>query len=296
MSAQHASCINGQTKIAAVFGWPVAHSLSPAMHNAAFGALNLDWVYAPFAVSPEQLPAAVAAIRALGLRGVNATVPHKEALVALMDDLTPEARAIGAVNTILVEEGRLLGHNTDAVGFERTLQRAGFDARGKHALVLGAGGAARAVVYALLRSRAQVVLLNRSPRRAVELLSRLGASAATGALTASEVGKWAGHVQLVVNATSLGMWPQVEGTPWPQEIPFPPDVLLCDLVYNPRRTPLVGQALQAGARCIDGLWMLVYQGAEAFRLWTGQQPDAELMFRAADDQLGGRDAPFSDRR
>jgi len=291
----HSLRISGQTRIAAVFGWPVAHSLSPAMHNAVFEALDLDWAYVPFAVPPAMLPSAVAAIHALGLGGVNVTVPHKEALVNLVDDLTPEARAIGAVNTILVEQDRLVGHNTDAIGFNRTLQRAGFNPLGNKALVLGAGGAARAIVYALVQGGAQIVLLNRTPRRAHQLLDSLGATALAGPLDADQVSRWASQVQLVVNTTPLGMWPHPEGTPWPLRVPFPSSALLCDLVYNPRRTRLVNLALAAGARYVDGLWMLVYQGAEALRLWTGRQPDEELMFTAAAEQLGGLNAAISDR-
>jgi len=279
--------INGRTRVAAVIGWPIAHTLSPTMHNAAFSALGLDWVYIPFAVKPQELPAAVTATRALGIGGVNATVPHKEALVNLVDELTPEARAVGAVNTIIPISNKLVGHNTDVIGFERTLHRAGFEMNGSTALVIGAGGAARAVVFALLRGNARVILLNRTEERAVELLKQVEGDAVAGELNSSEITRWRDQVQLVVNTTTLGMWPESASSPWPAEIPFPSHALLSDLVYNPRQTKLVYQALQAGARFVDGLWMLVYQGAESFRLWTGQQPDEELMYQAANKQLGG---------
>ncbi|MHB9032875.1 MAG: shikimate dehydrogenase [Anaerolineae bacterium] len=285
--------VDGQTKLVGVFGWPVAHSLSPAMHNAAFHTLGLNWAYVPFAVSPEALPTAVAALRGLGICGVNATVPHKEALVGLMDDLTPEAAAIGAVNTILVHHNGLVGHNTDAAGFEATLKLAGYVIPGSLTLVLGAGGAARAVVYALLKRGARVVLLNRTLARAQELLKQIPGDAVAGELSLTELSTWAARSQLVVNTTTVGMWPHDDESPWPDSIPFPSSALLCDLVYNPRRTRLVNQALSAGARYVDGLWMLVYQGAESFHLWTGQPPDAEFMYRAADSQLGGQDAAIS---
>lgn len=288
--------VSGQTRITGVFGWPVAHSLSPVMHNTAFADLGLDWCYVPFAVAPDSLPQAVAAIRALGIHGVNVTVPHKQAVIPLLDQLTPEAKAIGAVNTILTTEAGLLGHNTDAAGFKRSLLQANFEVRGKRALVLGAGGAARAVVYALLREGASITLLNRTPERAVNLAKSVTGDITAGALDLATVQSWADKSQLVVNTTSVGMWPLVDASPWPESVPFPGDALLYDLVYNPRRTRLVNQALQAGARYIDGLWMLVHQGAEAFNLWTGMHPSTELMYRAADQALGGKDAAISNGR
>lgn len=279
--------ITGATKLAGVFGWPVEHSLSPAMHNAAFRALKLDWAYLPFAVPPERLSEAVRAVRALGLGGINLTVPHKEKVIPLLNDLTEDARAIGAVNTLLVRQDALIGHNTDAAGFNRTLRSAGYDPAGKLALVLGAGGAARAVVYALVQSGADVVVLNRTPQRAEVLARSMPGHVTAGVLDSTMLSMYS-CAALVVNATSVGMWPAVDSAPWPDDVPFPYNALLCDLVYNPRRTCLVRWALSAGARYIDGLWMLVYQGAESFRMWTGQEPDVGIMFSAADQQLGGQ--------
>lgn len=288
--AETAVHLTGKTRITGVFGWPVAHSLSPVMHNTAFTDLGLDWCYVPFAVSPNNLPQAVAAIRALGLQGVNVTVPHKQAVIPLLDQLTPEAQAIGAVNTILVTEAGLLGHNTDAAGFSYSLQQANFEICGKRVLVLGAGGAARAVVSALQREGACITLLNRTREHAKDLAKSIGGDITVGALDSETLQSWADKAQLVVNTTSVGMWPLVDASPWPESVPFPSQALLYDLVYNPRRTRLVGQALQAGASNVDGLWMLVHQGAAAFYLWTGKHPDTELMFRAADHALGGSDA------
>jgi shikimate dehydrogenase len=282
--------VTGRTKITGVFGWPVAHSLSPVMHNTAFADLGLDWCYVPFSASPDTLAQAVEAIRALGLQGVNVTVPHKQAVIPLLDQLTPEAQAIGAVNTVLVTEAGLVGHNTDAAGFSFSLRQANFNIYGNRALVLGAGGAARAVVFSLLQDGASITLLNRSREHAVDLAKSIGGDITVGALDPETIQDWAEKSQLVVNTTSVGMWPLVEASPWPESVPFPRQALLYDLVYNPRRTRLVNQALQVGARYIDGLWMLVHQGAAAFYLWTGRHPNTELMFRAADNALGGRDA------
>ena len=285
--------ISGRTQIVGVIGWPIEHSVSPAMHNAAFRALGLDWCYLPFAVPPAHVADALASVRGLGLRGINVTVPHKQAVSALVDELTPEARAIGAVNTVLVRGERLVGHNTDAAGFLRALREAGFAPEGCSALVLGAGGAARAAVYALARVGARVVLLNRTPQRADALVADLravveGARLEAGGLDAQTAQQEASRCQLVVNATSLGMWPQVETSPWPEEVAFPAGVLLFDLVYNPRQTRFVRLARESGARAVDGLRMLVHQGAEAFALWTGAAPPVEIMYAACAAILGGR--------
>ena len=285
--------ISGRTRIVGVIGWPIEHSVSPAMHNAAFRALGLDWCYLPFAVPPAHVADALASVRGLGLRGINVTVPHKQAVSALVDELTPEARAIGAVNTVLVRGERLVGHNTDAAGFLRALREAGFAPEGCSALVLGAGGAARAAVYALARVGARVVLLNRTPQRADALVADLravvkGARLEAGGLDAQTAQQEASRCQLVVNATSLGMWPQVETSPWPEEVAFPAGVLLFDLVYNPRQTRFVRLARESGARAVDGLRMLVHQGAEAFALWTGAAPPVEIMYAACAAILGGR--------
>jgi shikimate dehydrogenase len=283
--------IYGHTRLVGLFGWPVEHSVSPPMHNAAFQAIGLDWCYVPFAVRPERLATALAGARALGLRGVNATVPHKQALLPLVDRLTPAAQAIQAVNTVLFAEDHTLGHNTDAEGFLRALRAEGFDPAGCHALLLGAGGAARAVCYGLASAGAQVTILNRTVARAEELAcaitaqvpaARIQADALTAdALTARL------PADLVVNATSLGMWPHVEASPWPDEAPFPSSALAYDLVYNPRETRFMATALAVGAHAANGLTMLVQQGAAAFALWTGVEPPTDIMLAACQQALEG---------
>jgi shikimate dehydrogenase len=278
--------ITGHTQLVGLLGWPVEHSISPPMHNAAFLSLGMDWCYLPFAVRPEALAVALSGARALGLRGLNATVPHKQALLSLVDELTPEARAIGAVNTIRMDNrlqgDRLVGHNTDAAGFMRALRETGFAPEGCRALVLGAGGAARAIGYGLAGAGARIMLLNRTPERAVSLAADLRAAVPeanvdAAPLTQAEIARVAPEADLVVNTTSVGMWPHTDATPWPEEVPFPERGLLFDLIYNPPETRLMAQARAQGARAENGLTMLVHQGAEAFRLWTGVEPPVDIM-------------------
>ena len=283
--------IFGHTRVVGVLGWPIEHSVSPPMHNAAFRALSLDWCYVPFPVAPAHLPDAIHGIRALGIRGVNVTVPHKQAVLELMDRLTPEARAIGAVNTVLVHEDTLVGHNTDAAGFLRALQEVGFSPRGT-CLLLGAGGAARAVGYALVRSGASLIILNRTLARAQALAEDLAGAVPGSTIYAEPLGpavlrRYVGDAKLVVNATPLGMWPNTDASPWPESLAFPQDALLFDLVYNPRETKLIRQARAQGARAVDGLRMLVHQGAEAFAEWVGVEPPVDVMYDACLRVLGG---------
>lgn len=286
-----AMATSGSTQVVGVFGWPVEHSVSPTMHNAAFGALGLDWCYVPFPVQPERLADAVAGVRALGLRGVNVTVPHKAAMLSLVDELTPEARAIGAVNTVVPSTQGLVGHNTDARGFYRALAELGFSPEGCNALVLGAGGAARAVVCALASAGARVTVCNRNPERAQSLVNDLGsaypeARLCAVSLTTDAMCNATRGTDLVVNATTVGMWPAVDASPWPVVVPFPVGALVYDLIYNPRETLFLRSAREVGLRIGDGLGMLVHQGAEAFKLWTGREPPIGVMRSACESALG----------
>ena len=291
-AAEHPT-VTGHTRIVGVIGWPIEHTVSPPMHNAAFAALGMDWCYVPFPVRSERLAEAIAGVRGLGLCGINVTVPHKQAMLALMDDLTPAARTIGAVNTVLIEGDRLVGHNTDAGGFLRALREAGFAPEGCRAVMLGAGGAARAVGYALVDVGAHLTILNRSPERAVALATDLHAANENaiidaGALTQSALRRASETTQLIVNATPLGMWPHVDASPWPDDVEYPAGAFTFDLIYNPRETLLMRRVREAGGEAIDGLGMLVHQGAEAFALWTGQEPPTDVMYRACTAILGGK--------
>jgi shikimate dehydrogenase len=280
--------ISGKTKLVGIIGWPVAHSMSPAMHNAAFAALGLDWCYVALPVVPERIGEAVRGLLALSFAGANVTVPHKQAVMAHLDRVSPAAQAIGAVNTIVIRDGWLLGDNTDRPGFLASLREEKFDPAGRRCAVLGAGGAARAVVYALASVGAAVTVYNRTAARAESLARDLAVSLPDAALRArplAALGEIGAETDLLVNTTPLGTWPETEASPWPATLPLPPHLTVCDLVYNPPQTSLLAQAQAAGARAIGGLGMLVHQGVAAFEMWTGHRPPLEVMRQAALRQL-----------
>ena len=273
-------------KLAGIIGWPLGHSISPAFHQAAFDYLKLGWSYERWTTPPQELAQRIAGLRQPHIAGANVTVPHKETVIPLLDGVDPEAQRIGAVNTIVNRQGRLEGHNTDAPGFILSLlQEGALDPKGARALVLGAGGAARAVVIALLDAGAAVVIVsNRTPERARQLVLAAGTSAREGwgALRVAPWGAPLPDAGLIVNTTTLGM----RGGPAPQESPLdasriPRHALVCDLVYNPQDTPLLGQARLAGARSLGGLPMLMHQGALADELWSGRQAPYQVMVDAA---------------
>jgi len=278
----------------AVIGYPIGHSLSPVFQQAALDVLGLNASYGRVEVLPQDLPDFVAGLRSDQWLGVNVTVPHKEVIIPLLDGLSPEAEAIGAVNTVIVSQtGRgLLGHNTDAAGFLRALQEDGaFDPAGKSVTLLGAGGAARAVAYSLMTARVgRIAIFNRHGQRAVRL-----AQACRGWSTRTEVRAlpWEEavlavelrHSQLVVNATSVGL--AAGDTPVFGDL-IPPGALVFDLIYNPRPTRFLREAAARGARSLDGLSMLVYQGAASFELWTGRKAPVEAMMEAAERAVEGR--------
>lgn len=285
--------ITGATQLLGVIGWPVAHSFSPAMHNAALAELGLNYVYVPLPVAPEAMATAVPGLAALGFRGVNVTVPHKQAVMPLLDALEDGARAIGAVNTLVIDrkpqddapmmefELCMTGYNTDWSGFLADLAGLGVAVDGRDCLVLGAGGSARAVAYALTTSGGRVQVLARRPEQAAALVTALRPYVGDG-LAARPYAELSAIVSaltvpLIVNTTPLGMTPHPEQSPWPDALPLPPGAFVYDLVYNPRETAFMRQAQAAGLRAANGLGMLVYQGARAFELWTGQTPDVKLM-------------------
>lgn len=278
--------IDGRTRLLGLIGWPVAHSLSPAMHNAAFAEQGMNWVYVPLPVPPGQVEAAVRGLVALGFRGANVSVPHKQAVMPFMDELSDSVQALGAVNAIVVREGRLSGENTDWRGFLVALRAGGFDPGGRRALVLGAGGGARAVVYALTSEGLPVSIYNRTPARAARLAHDLQKHVPEAEISLLEtLPSDLKGFDLLVNATPLGMWPESDASPWPDDVPLPPHLTVFDLVYRPRWTKLLRQARQAGARPIGGLEMLVHQGALAFEMWTGSAPPLEAMRAACEKVL-----------
>lgn len=282
------SPLSGKSQIVGLIGWPVGHSVSPKMHNAAFAALHLDWCYVPLPVPvepDERIGEAVRGLRALGLRGANVTIPHKQAVMPHLDRLSAAAQAIGAVNTLRVEpDGALFGDNTDAPGFVADLRDHGVDPTGKRVIVLGAGGSARAIVYGLADAGcSEIVIFNRTQAKATSLAAQMQALFPRCVVTTHSLDRLAPvakHSDLVINTTALGMTPNVETTPWPEELPFRPQQVVYDLVYNPRQTRLLQQAARDGAQAIGGIGMLIWQGAIAFAIWTGQQPPVDVM-RAA---------------
>jgi shikimate dehydrogenase len=269
--------IRGATRVAGVLGWPVAHSLSPVIHNAAFEALDMDWTYVALPVQPGDVPAAVAGLRALGFAGANVTMPHKEAVAAAMDELTEDADRLRAVNTIEIRADRLIGHNTDAPGFARFLERdAGFDPAGKTALVFGAGGAARACALAAARAGlTRVVVALREPARAAPLADALnGLPAEVEAIAFDDAVD--ATADLVVNATPLGAHGEALVLP-----KLAADGLFVDLLYRPAVTPAQQAARAAGAQAFGGLGLLLHQAALSFELWTGRPAPLEVMSAAA---------------
>jgi len=269
-----------------LIGYPLGHSLSPAIHQAALKALGLVGEYRLYPIEPSsqgsrELDALLEQVRTGQIQGLNVTIPHKRTVLPLLDGLSPAAAAIGAANTLYLKAGRLVGENTDAAGFWADLSRQ-FQGRSfgsARVAVLGAGGSARAVVYALLEQGCRVTVLARRVSQAEELAAQFPAHHSH--LTAgnlADFGLIASAWDLIVNTTPLGMSPHPAGSPWPQLVPFPPGTLVYDLVYNPRQTRLVQRAWEAGLPAVTGLGMLVEQAAIAFELWTGRQaPRREML-------------------
>ena len=257
-----------------MLGHPIGHSLSPAMQNAALAEMGVDGVYVAFDVHPDALGAAVAGLRALGVVGVNCTIPHKEALLSLVDALSDDAACIGAVNTLELREGRCTGHNTDAPGFLAALRAEGFDPSGCKAVVLGAGGASRAVIVALARCGAEVQIVNRTHDRAQALAEQLNGRLGSTSIEAvcrepAALGSALRNADLLVNTTSVGMAPEVDRMPAIPVEALHSKLFVYDLIYNPLETRLLRTARECGARGQHGAGMLAHQGALALQLWTG---------------------------
>lgn len=281
----HLSPISGTTRVAAVWGFPVKHSASPAMHNAAFAATGFDGVYVACEVAPERVREAVAGIRALNLIGVNVTVPLKELVLPLLDDVSERAKAIGAVNTIVNRDGILWGDSTDGPGFLAAIGSAGIvaDANSRF-VVLGAGGSARAVVYALAERGASVVVANRNQERAITLaqeFAHLPGTISVIALDEAAIGSTlADGATALVNTTSVGMSPRSDEMPSVPINTLSPDTFVTDLIYKPFETRLLSGARQCGCRTQNGVEMLVRQGAVSFEYWTGISAPIDVMREA----------------
>ncbi len=267
--------ITGTTRLLGLLGDPVAHSISPRMHNAAFAVLGLPYVYLAFKAGEAELGAAVAALRSLDALGFNLTMPLKKAILPLLDEVSPAALMIGSVNTVVNREGRLVGHNTDGLGFVRSLQEEGIAVAGKRILMAGAGGSARSVAIQLaLEGAAELVIVNRSLEKALaicEVVERNvpGCHALGLELDEARLRDRLGEADIFINATALGMHPNVESSVLARADLLRPPLVVADFIYNPRKTRLLLMAEEAGCVAINGLGMLLWQGAEAFKIWTG---------------------------
>ncbi len=272
--------IGGKTRVVGLFGYPVEHTLSPDMHNALFRHLGMDYCYVAFSVRPDRLHDALKGITAFNLAGVNITVPHKESVIPFLDEISEEVSFIGAVNTIRNSEGRLIGYNTDGRGFMRSLAEAGIRVEGKSVLIVGTGGAARAVGYYLCKEASAVYLHNmKNPQKAETLREHLdnlkgnAFVAGVGAMTSRE---FLSRIDIVINATPLGLKP---GDPSPVDVTLLTERhTVCDLIYH--ETPLLRAASSRGCTTLDGLGMLLWQGAFAFEIWTGVRPPVGVMREA----------------
>ncbi|HEX2923784.1 MAG TPA: shikimate dehydrogenase [Chloroflexota bacterium] len=274
--------ISGTTKALAIFGHPVSHSLSPVIHNAAFSAAGLDYCYLALDVFPEDIAKAVDGVKAMHFAGFTLTAPHKQTVIPLLDELTPEAQAIGAVNTVVEKDGRWIGTNTDATGFRHQLQLAGMYRKGMKALMLGSGGAARAVLYILSQVASEVIIFNRTLSKAEQLMESLAPFQGNCKWSAlplekATIGPHLEDASLLVNTTSVGMHPDEASCPLPEGLALRSSCGVADLIYSPPKTRLIQMAEAAGAKAASGFDMLLYQGVDAFTFWTGVEPDFEAM-------------------
>jgi shikimate dehydrogenase len=273
-------------KLYALFGCPVHHSLSPLMHNDAFQRMNIAAHYHAFHVEPEHLQDAVAGVRALGIAGLNVTIPHKTAIMALLDDIDAEARRIGAVNTIVNENGRLIGYNTDGLGYVRALEEeTNVDIQEKRILLIGAGGAARGIYFSLIdRVAKRIDICNRTVSKAKQLIEEGDAAVSSAAFSLSEAEQRLGEYDIVINTTSVGMYPNVEQMPL-SLANLKEGTIVSDIIYNPLETKWLKEARERNAIVQNGVGMFIYQGALAFEKWTGVFPDVERMKKIVMEQL-----------
>ena len=267
--------INGNTPIYCLIGHPVGHSLSPAMQNAALAGAGLEGVYVAFDVAPEGLAVALDGLKALGVRGINVTIPHKQGILPLMDKLSPEAKLIGAVNTVEFRDGARWGHNTDAPGFLQSLRACGREPRGSKAVILGAGGSARAVAVALAQEESTLHIANRTEEKARRLAAYLNTQvrphcAGAGGLGEATLPTELATTDLIINATPVGMAPRGDVAPPIPAAWIPAGALVYDLIYNPWETPLMRAARTAGAQAVNGAGMLAHQGVRSLEIWTGK--------------------------
>ncbi len=285
---------SGKTRICGIIGDPVEHTMSPAIHNAAFEKMGVDYLYVAFKVKKEELGKAIQGMKALNIRGLNVTIPHKVGVIPFLDELDPLAERIGAVNTVVNDNGVLKGYNTDATGFLQTLLDRGIEPRGENIVILGAGGASRAISFILAERGSNLVILNRLLELdwAEELANRISQvfqkEVKALELDGENLAKVLEKADILVNATSVGMSPDIDETPVSSEL-LKSDLVVFDIVYNPIKTRLLKEAEAAGAKTISGLDMLVWQGALAFEKWAGLKAPVDIMKRAIIKALEGHE-------
>jgi shikimate dehydrogenase len=280
--------ISGKTRVCGVIGDPVEHTLSPTIQNAAFSHLGLDFVFLAFRVKAADLEKAMRGMRGLGIHGLNVTMPHKNIVVGYLDEVDSTVKFLGSANTILNKDGKLSGFNTDGDGALKALRENGIELSEKKVLLLGAGGAAKAIAFALAQEVESLCILNRAPEKAAVLADALnhvfGKKIVGGAISPSAVQKNLQDADILVNATSVGMRPNINQSLVPPQR-LKPNLAVMDIVYNPVETKLAKDARATGAKVISGVEMLIYQGAASFEIWTGKSAPIEVMRKAALNKL-----------
>ena len=278
--------ITGHTKLTGLLGSPVAHSISPMMHNESFKYHNLDYVYLCFDVNTDNLKTAVEGLKTAGIHGFNLTMPNKNLMCELVDRITPAAKIIGAINTVLNDNGRLIGYNTDGVGYMQAVKDAGHDIIGKNMTLLGAGGAATAIAaQAALDGVASINIFSIKDQffnRAMKMVDTINSTTTCKAslydlADKTMLNESIANSQILTNGTSVGMAPNVDNCIITDENIFRPDLIVSDVIYNPKETKLLRIAKEHGCPVFNGLYMLLYQGAEAFKIWTGKEMPVEIV-------------------
>ena len=276
--------ISGKTRVCGVIGEPIEHTLSPVMHNAAFQALGLDYAFLAFRVKPAEVETAVNGVRALNIRGLNVTMPHKTAIIKHLDRVDLSAQIVNSVNTVLNKDNLLFGFNTDGIGALKALKQNGVELKGRKVLLLGAGGAARAIAYSMAKEADELAVLNRTVKQAQALARLLEKSfnkkIASGSLSTEDIQVNLQDSDILINATSIGMKPKADESPVAPKL-LRRNLAVMDIVYNPLETKLAKEAKAAGAKVVSGVEMLIYQGAASFEIWTGKSAPIDVMRQAA---------------
>lgn len=284
----HNMVINTQTKLVGLLGYPLSQSLSTAMHNAAFSKCNLNKIYIPIEVVPENLETVVKGISKMNFEGFNITKPYKIDIIKYIDEIDDYAKYIGAVNTVTIKEGKLKGYNTDGTGFLRSFEENIGSIKDKTVFILGSGGAARAISMSLaLNQVKKIYICNRTYNKAVILsndINRTNIISVAVPMEENKIKKALSDSDVLINSTSIGMYPNVEESPIDKNL-ISKNLIVCDAVYNPRKTKLLKDAEEIGCKILTGMYMFIYQGAEAFELWTNEKAPIDLMYEVVNKSL-----------